>query len=249
MKLPPAPPSGLVKGDSHIALLQHDSSPPERPSQPMPYSHPASHSQSSSTSSVDDYYRYQYPSPPQRALSYSDEVDGWQMPNTDSPPNETTSAALPPATTSSRRRPSPPKIYPPPPLLTRSSPTSETNERAIPGTMVGGGLTQGKAIQAASSHFQNSSMSPPRYTSQGQDNGLRKIGGNDHLPRVSEDARVNDAYDFGLDQADSSESEAKRRRFEEQSKREREERRLRATGRRQSWKPTSPEGGAGGSFI
>ena len=237
---------GLVKGESHVALLEQESS-PERPSQSMPYTHPASHSPSSSTTSVDDYYRYQHSSPPQRSLSYSDEVDGWQMTNAANPPNERIPSTPPPVTASSRRRPSPPRLYHPPPLLTRSSPTTEYDERALPGTMVGGGSAHSRVTQAASDHFQNSLMSPPRNTTQNQDNGLRRIGGNDHLPRVSEDARVNDAYDYGLTREESPEAEATRRRFEEQSKREREERRLRAAGRRQSWKPSGAEGG--GSFV
>ncbi len=199
---------GLVKGDSHVALLEHEPSrSPERPAQPMPYSYPASHSQSSSTSSVDDYYRYQHPGPPQHSLSYSDEVDGWQMTNTESPPNETTSAARPPVSTNSRRRPSPPRIHPPQPLITRSSPTTEKEERPMPGTMVGGGPTQGRAVQAVSDHFQKSSTSPPRYT-QNQDNGPRRM--EDHLPRVSEDARVNNAYEYGLARTESPEAEATR---------------------------------------
>ncbi|KAJ9612640.1 hypothetical protein H2200_004237 [Cladophialophora chaetospira] len=240
---------GLVKGDSHVALLEHEPSrSPERPSQPMIYSHPASHSQSSSTTSVDDYYRYQTPGAPQRSLSYSDEVDGWQMTNTETPPNERTLAAIPPTTTSSRQRPSPPRIYHPPPLITRSSPTTENEERAMPGTMVGGGPLHNRANQVASDPFQISSTSPPRYTSPDQGSGFWRTGGEGHLPRVSEDARVNDAYDYGFTRAET-EAEATRRRFEEQSKREREERRLRAAGRRQSGKPTSPEERPGGSFI
>lgn len=241
---------GLVKGDSHLALLEHDSPrSPENPSRPLPYSHATSHSQSSSASSVDDYYRYQYPSPPQHSLSYSDEVDGWQMTNPDSPPNEMISAAPLPTTTSSRQRPSPPIIYQPPPLLTRSSPTSDNNERAMPGTMVGGGMGQGRVNPAASDRFQNSPTSPPKNTTRNQDPGLRRIGGEAHLTQVSEDARVNDAYDFGFTRTETPEAETTRRRFEEQSKREREERRQRATGRRQSWKPTGAEGEGGGSFV
>ncbi|OAP56575.1 hypothetical protein AYL99_08687 [Fonsecaea erecta] len=243
---------GLVKGDSHVALLKHDSSrSPERPSQPLSYAHPTSHSQSSSTSSVDDYHSYQYPSPPQRSLSYSDEVDGWQMMSTTSPPNEMNRASTPPppsVTASSRRRPSPPRIYQPPPLLTRSSPpTDYTEERPIPGTMVGGGPTQTRATPAVSNHSQNSSMSPPRITTQHQGTGLLRTGGEDHLAQVSEDARVNNAYNYEAGRTENVEPEATRRRFEEQSKREREERRLRATGRRQSWKPSTSE--EGGSFL
>ena len=241
---------GLVKGDSHIALLQNQpSSSPERLPQPMPYSHPEPHSQSSSSASVDEYYHYQSSSPPQRPLSYSDEVDGWQMPSSTNPPNLTTSAGVPPATTSSRQRPSPPRIYQPPPLLTRNSPSRDHDERAMPGTMVGGGSTQARATPAAFDPFQSSSTSPPRYTSPEPNSGFRRTGGDDHLPRVSEDARVNDAYEYGLPRRESPEAEETRRRFEEQSKREREERRLRATGRRQNWKSTNPEGGGGGSFV
>ncbi|EXJ63241.1 hypothetical protein A1O7_03688 [Cladophialophora yegresii CBS 114405] len=240
---------GLVKGDSHVSLLEHESPrSPEHPAHSMPYAPTDPHSQSSSTSSVDEYYRYQYPSPPQRSLSYSDEVDGWQMTSTENPPNEIISAAPPPATTSSRRRPSPPRIYQPPPLLIRSSPTSANDDRAIPGIMVGEDSTRGRATQAASDHFLSSSTSPPRYTSRHPDTGSRRTDGDGHLPRVSEDARVNDAYEYGLARTESPEAEATRRRFEEQSKREREERRQRAAGRRQSWKPTSP-GGAGESFV
>jgi hypothetical protein len=237
---------GLVKGDSHIALLQHDSS-PERAHQPMPYSHPISHSQSSSTSSVDDYYRYQDSSPPQRALSYSDEVDGWQMPNTHSPPSETITVAFP-TTSSHHYPPSPPRIHPPPPLLTRSSPTAEHDFRPMPGTMMGAGSTQAGVNPAVSDRFPNSSTKPLRYTSPTQDAGLLRTGGDSHLPRVSEDNRVNDAYNLGLSLGDSPETEVTRRRFEEQSKREREERRLRATGRRQSWKPMN-DSGTSGSFV
>ena len=238
---------GLVKGDSNVALLEHQSPlSPERPHQPMPYSHPSSHSQSSSTTSVDDYY--QNLSPPQHSLSHSDEVGGWQMPNIVTPPNETTSVVPRPTTTSSRQRPSPPRMNPPPPLIARDSPGRENEDRAMPGTMVGGGSTQPRATPAVSDRSQISSKSPPSYTTPSQDSFLRRIGGDDHLPRVSEDARVNDAYEYGLARTESPEAEETRRRFEEQSKREREERRLRATGRRQSWKPISPEDGPG-SFL
>ncbi|OAG35975.1 hypothetical protein AYO21_09835 [Fonsecaea monophora] len=240
---------GLVKGDSHVALLEHESSrSPERPSQPFPYAHSPTHSLSSSASSVDDYYPYQHPSPPQHSLSYSDEVDGWQMMNTVSRSTETIRASTPPSgMASTRRRPSPPRIYQPPPLLTRSSPPTDSNDdRAIPGTMVGGGTTQARATPAVSDRFQSSSMSPPSITIRHQDSGLPRIGGDDHRTQVSEDARVNNAHSYDAVRLDSIEAEATRRRFEEQSKREREERRLRAAGRRQSWKPSGPEGG---SFV
>lgn len=245
---------GLVKGDSHLALLEHESSrSPERPHEPISRFQPTSHSPSSSDASVDDYYRYHYPSP-QRSPSYSDEDDGWQMMNTTSPPNETTSTVT--ATASSRRRPSPPRIYQPPPLLTRNSPPSLDAHRPIPvpGTMAGGGPTQSRAMPAVFDRFPNSSTSPPQSTSRSQGPGLRQGIGEDHPPRVSETEGVNDSRrnttESGLSRGESPEHKSERRRFEEQSKKEREERRLRATGRRQSWKPAAPEGeGGSGSFI
>jgi magnesium transporter len=228
---------GLVKGDSHVALLPHSQS-PERTSPSAVY---ASHSQSSSSSSVDDYYHYPASSPPQRLLSRSDEVDDWQMPPSMSSPRGTRQTS--PMHTPTRQQPNPPPIYQPPPLMTRSSPVSEFNSQAFPGTMAGGLSGQDRVNQAVSDPFRSSSMSPPRYTTQDPSSGLRRIGGEDHLPRVSEDARVNEAFEYGPTRTETPEAEETRRRFEEQSRRERDERRNRAAGRRQSWKPD------GGNFV
>ncbi|KIX10672.1 uncharacterized protein Z518_01756 [Rhinocladiella mackenziei CBS 650.93] len=239
---------GLVKGDSHLALLQRESSrSPERPHEPAPNIHPSSHSQSTSFSSVDDYYRHQHPSPSRRSQSDSDEDDGWQM---TSPPNEAMSDSPirdpAPVTVSSRRRPSPPRIYEPP-SVTRNPPLSQN---AFPGTMVGGGLTQARATPVAWDHSPNSSTNQLQSRNQNPGPGSRQEGGGRHQVQASTDAELMDnetvhsiTQTEGLEEYESS-----RKRFEEQSKREREERRLRATGRRQSWKPDAPEGG-GGSFI
>lgn len=250
---------GLVKGDSHRPLLEHElsySSARPHQSHAHPHAHPVSHSQSSSVASVDDSYRYQYPSPPRRSPSDSDEDDGWQMTNPVTPPNERTSSPTrvsPPtrAPTGSRKRPSPPRIYPPPPLVTRSFPSIDNEQRPIPvpGTMVGGGPTQARAMPAASDRFPTSLTNQlPTTTPQDPGHGSRQGNSEPLQAPVSEGVRPNEHQDppeYSSFSRDDLDHESSRRRFEEQSKKEREERRLRATGRRQSGKP-SPEGG---SFV
>ncbi|KAI1617407.1 magnesium transporter NIPA-domain-containing protein [Exophiala viscosa] len=246
---------GLVKGDSHIGLLQDQlSHSPERPHPSTSQPHPLS--QSSSTTSVDDYYRYQYPSPIRPSLSDSDEDDDWQMTNSTTParPLEVTSNPPnpPPAlrTTSSRRRPSPPRVYQPPSVMTNTPPRLTVEPPLpVPGTMVGGGLAQGRAVPAASDHFQISSTRDRPTRKPVQSPGSNQVDIVPHQVRVLEDP-VADESRFGPATGATARTESpenydsSRKRYEEQSKREREERRLRAQGRRQSWKPTDPDNGS-----
>lgn len=239
---------GLVKGDSHIALLQHDPSrSPERPHEPISYSHPASHSPSSSIASVDDHYPYQYPLPSQHPQSYSDEENGWQMTNSASPPHTMPHFQNPIPTLgdlNNRRIPDPARAYQPQPA-TRNIPTSPTRQRPtpVPGTMVGGGLGQGRVTPAVSGPFQTSSTSQPQTQGANRGHVSRQESGEPHQARLPESPGATDGQELGDSRG---EDDGSSRRFEEQSKREREERRLRATGRRQSWKPPGPEGG---SFV
>ncbi|KAK4941861.1 hypothetical protein LTR10_018337 [Elasticomyces elasticus] len=248
---------GLVKGDSHIGLLQDQSShSPERPNPSTSQSHPLS--QSSSATSGDDYYRHQYPSPTRRSLSDSDEDDDWQMTNSAIParPLEVTSNPQnpPPAlrTTSSRRRPSPPRVYQPLTVMTNTPPRSTVQPPIpVPGTMVGGGLGQVKAVPAASDPSQNSSTRERPTRKPVQSPGSNQGDFAPHQARVSGEQAADDIRSGSAGGArgrtESPENyDSSRKRYEEQSKREREERRLRAQGRRQSWKPTDPDNG---SFV
>lgn len=235
---------GLVKGDSHIALLQPEMThSPERP----PISRP--HSQTSSISSVDEHYRYQYPSPSQSSQSFSDDDDGWQMMNSTSPPRIIVPAPNLPnpvpvlQSPSNRKRPSPARNYQQQ-SATRNMPSNPA-EQALPNTMLGGGQIQARVTPAASDRSQTSSTKqPPR--SQSPPPGYEERDFAPHLARASDNQRRDespiDGNSRGRRPANSGdEHDSGRVRFEEQSRREREERRLRATGRRQSWKPTTPE--------
>ncbi|KAK6373955.1 uncharacterized protein PV06_02818 [Exophiala oligosperma] len=232
---------GLVKGDSHIALLQPQMShSPER----QPISRP--HSQTSSISSVDDHYRYQYPSPSESSQSYSDDDDGWQMMNSTTQPRSHIPAInLPNAvpvlqSPSTRKRPSPPRSYQQQ-SATMNMPTSPS----LPDTMAGGGRIQARVAPAASDRFPISPTSQQRAT-QSPPPGYQERDFAPHPAQASEDLRRDEgpmgANARGRKPANGGdEHDSGRNRFEEQSRREREERRLRATGRRQSWKPTTPE--------
>lgn len=247
---------GLVKGDSHIGLLQDQSShSPERAHPHASQSHPLSHS--SSVTSGDEYYPYQYPSPTRQSLSDSDEDDDWQM-TTSANPIQPLEAMTPnpqipmPAlgTTSGRQRTSPPRVYQPPSVMKSTPPRlAEPAPIPVPGTMVGGGLGQGRANPAASGHFPTSPTRDRPNRSQSQSPGLHQRDFGPHQARVSEDQPGDDSRLVPASGArartESPENyDSSRKRYEEQSKREREERRLRAMGRRQSWKPTDPDSGS-----
>ncbi|KAK5342392.1 hypothetical protein LTR98_000017 [Exophiala xenobiotica] len=237
---------GLVKGDSHIALLQPETShSPERPHQPIS----RSHLQSTSVSSVDDHYHYKYPSPSLRSQSDSDEDDGWQMTNSTSAPIGQSMSNLPNAVPalknpSTRRKASPPRTYQPQSVTrnTRSNPT----EHPLPGTIVGGGPGQGRVLPAASDRSQTSLTSPYQSGTLIQGPGYQPRDFTHHQGQaLEEDLRRrespgNTTAPDGTPGDSPDEYDSSRRRFEEQSKREREERRLRATGLRQSWKPPTP---------
>ncbi|EXJ80127.1 hypothetical protein A1O1_08269 [Capronia coronata CBS 617.96] len=239
---------GLVKGDSHLALLQREiSQSPERPHQSNSYFHPISHSHShsSSSASLDGYYHDQYPSP-----SHSDEDDGWQMTNVPIVTN-LTSPAPASVRSSTRRRPSPPRTFLPPPTMNISPQHNQERPIPVPGTMVGSGPTQAKAIPVVSGLSQTSLTSQKfRSEDQIQNSGSLQGRGNHHLAQTSEGRGLTGEGRFmaPIQRETEDDYEASRRRFEEQSKREREARRQRATGRRQSWKPTTPEVD-NGSFI
>ncbi|KIW10132.1 hypothetical protein PV08_11092 [Exophiala spinifera] len=236
---------GLVKGDSHVALLQPEMShSPER----QPITRP--HSHTSSVSSVDDHYRYQYPSPSRSSQTYSDDDDGWQMTNSTSPPriNQPVPNLQNPVpvlqSPSTRKRPSPPRTQYQQPAPT-NMPVTGAAAAALPGTMVGGGRVQGRVATAASDRFQNSSTNQQRNT-QSPPPGYQERDFAPRRARASEDLRrdqtLTEANARGRELGISGDDhDSARSRFEEQSRREREERRLRATGRRQSWKPTTPE--------
>ncbi|EXJ86323.1 hypothetical protein A1O3_03274 [Capronia epimyces CBS 606.96] len=247
---------GLVKGDSYLALLPEISHSPERPQQPTSRAHPISHSQSSSSSSLDGYYRDQYPSPSRHSLSNSDGDDGWQMTDVEIATSQTR-PNLPDSTpaavrASTRGRPSPPRTYLPPTVPNMPPQYAQERPIPVPGTMVGGGPTQARATPAASGLSQTLLTSQNWGTVQSQDSPPQGRGG--HHRAQASDERGRDLTEgegslaAGLTEP-AGDYEVSRRRFEEQSKREREERRLRATGRRQSWKPTSPGGGGDGTFI
>lgn len=246
---------GLVKGDSHLALLQRETSlAPERPYPPTYHTHLISHSQSSSSSSLDEYYPDHYPSPTQRSRSNSDEDDGWQMTNV--PIASTTprmNLASPPLATvrvSTRRRPCPPRTYQSPSRTDMPPAYDQERPTAAPGAMMGGGPAQARATTAASDLSQTSSTNHSWSTVQSPATGSPREGGSHRRAQASEERGLSES---GRSIVPSSpepmdEYEASRRRFEEQSQREREERRQRAAGRRQSWKPRAPES-AGASFI
>lgn len=211
---------GLVKGDSHVALLEHESSrsPPSQPTFPS-----LLHSHSSSVASL-DYHHDPYPATSrdhparQTSLSDSDEDDRWQMPPTNilSSTKSSDTRTITPKEVSvslnSRQRSSPPRVYQPPP--------SSTSPVPVPGTMVGGAPPARDRVNAVTTP---SGPSPSSSTSTSQSH-----------------SRSPDDY------------ETSRKRFEEQSRREREERRIR-TSRRQSWKPggpgPSPENGPGSAAF
>lgn len=221
---------GLVKGDSHLALLQHEA--PQSPERTYPINAPppymTSHSPTGSLESVDDYYHYSQPVA-QLSQPTSDEDNAWQMTNS---PSEKT---ILPSQPSTRRRPSPPRVYQAGPLVTTNTATpNDRLTKATPQIVIGEGPTQGVATTAALVHSPNSSMSQfPTWTIKTthgfhqRDIEDRPAQAQAHSGRGKKDLRDESNEDY----------ENSRKRFEEQSKKEREERRLRATGRRQSWKP------------
>ena len=241
---------GLVKGDSHLALLHREPShSPTRaqfPSSPPPL---PTHSHNDSLASVDEYYHYPHPAA-QRSRSYSDEDDEWQM---TSPPNEKR-ISFPrdpnpaPSTPTTRRRPSPPRTYPPPSSVMTSSSTNvgRLQTTAVPRILVGDEPTQARVIPAVSVHSPTSLTSPTLKAHERHDHGSHLDDGDAH-PTLASASRgrakpEHEGTGYVTVRMESPEEyENGRKRYEEQSKREREERRLRATGRRQSWKPaTSP---------
>lgn len=235
---------GLVKGDSHLALLHHESSQsPERtyPRSSPPYA--TAHSPSASLESVDDYYHYSQPmAHPSRAMS--DEDNEWQMTTSAEKTILPTPQAPTPSTPPTNRRASPPRAYQQVPLTTTNmpDPSNATTIRATPRIVVGEGPTPVAATTAASAHSRNSWTSPfPNPTSETA-RGSHQTGANDHPAQVPTAAgrleRAPDEAPLGNARGETDEEyDTSRKRFEEQSKREREERRLRAAGRRQSWKP------------
>ena len=230
---------GLVKGDSHLALLSEKSQSPER--SPERVAHPPmshSHSQSSSTASTfDDQYlsQYQYHS---RALSptISDDGDEWQTPSpppphpTDyqyrqAPPMTTTpdqpaarrpqvwptlsSQTMAPTTTTSpsRRRPSPPKILVQEPSQRRlHTDRSRTETEQVRPARV-------EPTPPASDPFQNTS------TSQNTDTNSQS--------RKQAPTSRRGADDNSREDLQGDDDLLPKKRYEEQSKREREERRKR----------------------
>jgi hypothetical protein len=243
---------GLVKGDSHSALLSDEKShSPER--EPRP-----SHSHSSSTAS--DKYPYQYTS---RALhasspSISDDDDEWQMPSppvnpsndyhyhpasqasdrpatpprllsntSPSPPSrkEGDSLARTDSRPSPRRRPSPPKIY--------RLPQSNTSQ-VVPGYDHRGLVEQRGEGVSSSSNSSNSSNSrdptrvrvtpPPSVPSLSLSTSqLSPV----HQEGVRRDIRELGSRDQGDSEGEEEGEVLPKKRYEEQSKREREERRKR----------------------
>ena len=239
---------GLVKGDSHLGSFDesHHRAEPCCPStSPPPYA------------SIPHTYRdFLNPrgSPNlvvPRARSDSDQADGWQMTShtTETMAMPTTIMTNPGANftnTGARPRPTPPETCPATwrdliPASTREEPASGVR------TVVEGGLGPIKATPVASDHSRISSTNHYRPPNQGHrhDQFSRPNDGEGHRITVFEEQPRTDRSHrtsvHGPILAEGpSEYEVSRRRFEEQSQREREERRLRATGRRQSWKPSSP---------
>lgn len=238
---------GLVKGDSHLALLHHESShSPERAHVSSP-PYVTSHSPTASLESVDDYYHYSHPLA-QHSRSFSDEDNEWQMTTSSEKMIPPTNQAPNPSTPPTRRRQSPPRTNQPVPLVTTNiySPASPTTLKATPQIVVGEGPTPGVVTTAVSDRFQNSSTS--RYPNPISTNtrGSLQTDIEDRPAQVltgrARPDRVNHAVPSANAQGEPNEEyETSRKRFEEQSKREREERRLRATGRRQSWKPSDTD--------
>lgn len=234
---------GLVKGDSHLgsfdesrhrAECYHPStSPPPYASiphanlDPLGYSHLVLH----------------------RTQSDSDEDDGWQITSRTSetiPPTTMTNPLANSTNTGTRRRPSPPGTCPATwrdlmPASTQGEPANRAQ------AAVEGGQGPIKATPAVSAHSQNSSTNRSRPPNPGYrlEQSSRPNDGEDHRltaletrPETDRSHRIS-AHTPSVAEG-PGEHEVSRRRFEEQSQREREERRLRATGRRQSWKPCSP---------
>ena len=271
---------GLVKGDSHSALLSEKSqSPehsPERVARPI-MSH--SHSQSSSSAStIDDQYPYQHHSRENRVLSptISDDDDEWQ---TASPPsldpsktykyhpapttttdrqadrhqqvstasNSQTPRNEPTTTTSSRHRPSPPKIYLQQPSLRRRD-----SDR----------LPSQRGVASSNSEARRVEATPPAYgpfqtsTSTTQNTMPSSRGSPERNPQAHSQGRISPpavegrsqrgvvANDNGDDMDEAEYEILPKRRYEEQSKREREERRKRLSygpGQAQSGDRPSPD--------
>ena len=230
---------GLVKGESHLALLQNEQPPsPERtypPSSPPRVPYVTSHSPTGSLESVDVYYHYSHPVAP-LAHTASDEDNAWQMTNSLSEKTILPSPFQP----STRRRPSPPRVYQADPLVTTN--TASPNDRfprAGPQIVIGEGPTPGVATTvAALGHSPNSSTSQFPTASTTTTPGFHQRGTEDRVARASAQVQTGTERKGRLDESNEDYA-VSRKRFEEQSKKEREERRLRATGRRQSWKPTA----------
>ncbi|KEF61989.1 uncharacterized protein A1O9_03561 [Exophiala aquamarina CBS 119918] len=226
---------GLVKGDSHLALLQHEPfHSPERTYPSTSPLHVTSHSPTGSLASVDDFYHYPQPAA-QFSQSMSDEDNAWQMTNSS---NEKTILTTP-SNPSTRRRPSPPRVYQAGPLATTNTPNpSDQLTKSTPKIVVGEGPTQGGATTAALDHFPSSSTSQLPTQAIKTTHGFHQRGIEDRPAQAQSVREKTDPRD------ERNEDHAfSRKRFEEQSKREREERRLRATGRRQSWMPAEKDSG------
>lgn len=245
---------GLVKGDSHAALLddQHAvSSPPERLGPPILAPIP---SHTSSDASIDDKYLYQTPAYPSRRLTESpsdSDAEDWQMTNTSTelaaPLGSRTMAPMASPErqrpTSSRRRPSPPRMYQS--ALTVPSPQEQAKPPIDRKLISAAALTQdtadgtrgrtretGGPAVATYSHSQTSSLNQSRPQIRGNGDPEEARGGTRSLVIGGPQGTVSPDETSG-------ETEAQRRRYQEQSRREREERRqrLRSEDRRGSWKP------------
>lgn len=245
---------GLVKGDSHSALLSEKSQSPERDSHPT-------HSHSSSIGS--DTYPYQYSSRAHHASSpsLSDDDDEWQMPTppvttrndyqyhptptttdlqvdqrhpasniTNSPILRTEdSTSTKTNTNPHRRRPSPPKIYRLPP-----SPASQAvpdyDRRGL------GGAHSGGVHSHSSSGPIQVTVTPP-VSAPSLISSMSQVPSQVPQEAVQHDGRAGDPdgrervvrpVRESEDENDGGEEETlPKKRYEEQSKREREERRKR----------------------
>jgi magnesium transporter len=235
---------GLVKGDSHIALHSEKSHSPERARPLMG----RSHSQSSSASStIESQYpsQFQYPTSqlPRTLSSHADEDDEWQSP---SPPilNDSSQylpspkvivpkAGLPqPAFTSAsqtqRKLSSSINHPPPPPIISLQHPSlhrqdfdhlTQQSQVAAP-TSSRPEQIQERATPPAYAPFPTSSTSQTPYqtrTQTGGDEGSSvTVSGDSRRPQVEDEGDIEDQYEI-----------LPKKKYEEQSKREREERRKR----------------------
>ncbi|KAK5065365.1 hypothetical protein LTR84_001203 [Exophiala bonariae] len=239
---------GLVKGDSHLALLHHESShSPERAYPPSSPPRVSAHSPTASLESVDDYYHYSQPLA-QHSRSLSDEDNEWQMTTSSEKTILPTSQARIPSTPPTGLRQSPPRTNQPVPQATTNiySPNNGRTIKATPQIVVGEGPTPGVVTTAALDRFQSSSTNPYQKPINQATRGFHQTDIEDRPAQVlTERGRPEAGYDnvplTNTREESIQEYDNSRKRFEEQSKREREERRLRATGRRQSWKPSDTD--------